>query len=398
VAVAGLNDALVLAGTQAARLTGIGTQFENFGQISFAQYASWTLEGDVSGATISGFDATDTIILDGLVAASASYAAGYGLVLNEGAATLSLVEPYPVSTADFTLAALGGDTEITTDVPCFCAGTRIATPNGERLVEALAVGDFVTTLHRGPVPIIWMGERRYDGRFAAGNHLVAPVRVRAGALARGVPKRDLLVSPGHALFHAGLLVPAWRLINGTGIVQEACPALVHYLHIELAQHEIIFADGAPTESFYDDDCRAQFQNFASFDLLTLSKGGLVLPRTESGFALAGLQARLAPGGTREFGLLRGFVDQLGPAHCTGWAQDTVTPEVPVSLDICAGGRRVARVLANFYRADLREAGLGSGCHGFEAALPSGVTGPLEIRRSQDGVALALTEAALARAA
>jgi len=49
---------------------------------------------------------------------------------------------------------------------------------------------------------------------------------------------------------------------------------------------------------------------------------------------------------------------------------------------------VARVLANQYRADLRAAGLGSGNHGFEVALPDWVTGEVEVRRAGGGARLA----------
>jgi hypothetical protein len=55
----------------------------------------------------------------------------------------------------------------------------------------------------------------------------------------------------------------------------------------------------------------------------------------------------------------------------------------------------ARPLANTYRADLRAAGLGWGCHGFELALPRGITGPLEVCAAATGAPLALTEAARA---
>ncbi len=46
------------------------------------------------------------------------------------------------------------------------------------------------------------------------------------------------------------------------------------------------------------------------------------------------------------------------------------------------------MLANEYRADLRKAGIGSGCHGFSACVGPG---ELEVRRSWDGEALPWTE-------
>lgn len=95
------------------------------------------------------------------------------------------------------------------------------------------------------------------------------------------------------------------------------------------------------------------------------------------------------------GGLRGFVDTAGPDRVSGWAQCEAATEAPVALDILAEGALVARVLANLYRADLRRAGLGSGCHGFELILPAGVKGPISIRRALDGALLPFTKAALA---
>ena len=68
------------------------------------------------------------------------------------------------------------------------------------------------------------------------------------------------------------------------------------------------------------------------------------------------------------------------------------------MDIWHADRRVARILANVYRADLRKAGLGSGCHGFEVSLPAGLTGAIEVRRSADQMSLKLTKNAVSRAA
>ena len=60
------------------------------------------------------------------------------------------------------------------------------------------------------------------------------------------------------------------------------------------------------------------------------------------------------------------------------------------LDIYAGGRLIGQTLANRYREDLRQAGLGSGRHGFEFSPPAGLTfapDAVEVRRSFDGAAL-----------
>jgi hypothetical protein len=62
----------------------------------------------------------------------------------------------------------------------------------------------------------------------------------------------------------------------------------------------------------------------------------------------------------------------------------------VCLDIYAGGRLIGQALANRYREDLEQAGLGSGCHSFAFKLPAGfalAAVAVEVRRSLDGTAL-----------
>lgn len=50
-------------------------------------------------------------------------------------------------------------------VPCFACGTLIATPDGERPVETLAIGDLVTTMN-GTAPVRWIGRKTRHVRFA----------------------------------------------------------------------------------------------------------------------------------------------------------------------------------------------------------------------------------------
>ena len=62
------------------------------------------------------------------------------------------------------------------------------------------------------------------------------------ALDAGVPHRDLMVSPRHAMFLDGVLVPACALVNGTSIIQVPAMDRVEYFHIELDSHDVILAD------------------------------------------------------------------------------------------------------------------------------------------------------------
>ncbi len=384
---------LNLSGSTAGSID-IGSSFSGFSLISFAPNVSWSLEGAVgdlaAGETIAGFTLGDTIILDSFSAASYSYVSGTGLVLSNGTTSETLDIRGSFTTRDFAVTNGADALAITNDVvaPCFCAGTRIATSRGNVAVEALQIGDLVRTAAQGLQPVRWIGRRGYEGRFIAGNHLALPVKIRRHALGFNVPSRDLFVSPDHALAEGGVLVHAWRFINGASITQAQSVERVEYFHIELENHAVIFAENTPVESFLDTGCRGRFQNVLSAPE-DLAPQEACLPRVEDGYYLARLKARIdARAGIfvpAVMGRLRGCVDESGPL-LRGWAQDAAAPDAAVELELVCDGRVVQRFLANRYRADLRAAGLGAGCHAFELALPV-LNGPLTLRRVGDGAVL-----------
>jgi hypothetical protein len=144
---------------------------------------------------------------------------------------------------------------------CFAAGTRIATPDGERAVETLAPGDLVLTTTGEAKPIAWLGRQTVMPRFADPLR-VMPIRIAAGALDDNVPVRDLRLSPDHALLVDGILIQAGALVNGTNVFREAtAPERFMYYHVELADHALILAEGAPAETFIDNVDRLAFDNW-----------------------------------------------------------------------------------------------------------------------------------------
>jgi methionine-rich copper-binding protein CopC len=157
-------------------------------------------------------------------------------------------------------------TEAFTVVVCFCAGTLIDTPAGEVQVQALKIGDIVTTVHNGPSPVKWVGK----GRVLAtrGKRTAAtPVIVRKGALADNVPHKDLHVTKAHSLYIDGVLIPVEFLVNHKTILWDDRAQEVEIYHVELEDHDILLANGVPAESFRNDGNRWLFQNaWSGWDL------------------------------------------------------------------------------------------------------------------------------------
>jgi len=129
----------------------------------------------------------------------------------------------------------------------YAAGTRLAAERGSVAVETLQAGERLLTLSGEYKPIVRIHRRRIGCGGRPASEQVWPVVIAAGAFGEGSPERDLVVSPDLALFVDGGLAPAIRLVNGATI-RQAPVADVDYWQIELAAHEVIYAEGLPAES------------------------------------------------------------------------------------------------------------------------------------------------------
>ena len=65
----------------------------------------------------------------------------------------------------------------------------------------------------------------------------------------------------------------------------------------------------------------------------------------------------------------GYVDCVNVCEVEGWARDRSRPDAPVVVDAFSGSQLVASAVADRYREDLEQAGVGSGRHGFSLQLP-----------------------------
>ncbi|WP_323764321.1 Hint domain-containing protein [Marinovum sp.] len=178
---------------------------------------------------------------------------------------------------------------------CFAEGTRIATADGDRAVEALEIGDLVLTATGATVPVRWIGRQTLH-RAVMGARF-QPVRIRAGALGDCLPHADLTVTADHGMVIDGLVINAAALVNGTTIdwvPMAELPDSFTVYHIETEAHDVILAEGAPAETFIDYIGRQAFDNAAEY--LALYGAERIIPEMPQPRISS---ARLLPGALRQ---------------------------------------------------------------------------------------------------
>jgi hypothetical protein len=402
------NTIELTSSASAGTLTGLGSEYVGFQHLDIDAGAAWTVTGaeaGFNGVTID-FNTSDTLDITDL-----AYQTGEkGAVFNRTSYLLTIYNGGSPETIQFSGAYAGlyfhatsdgGDgTDITlSDSPaCYCRGTLIETSRGKVAVEELTVGDLLVTLSGELRPLKWIGRRSYAGWLAAGNPDVQPVLFKAGSLADNVPSRDLMVSPEHAMFLDGALIPARHLVNGVSIIQTSGLEEIHYFHLELEEHAVIFAEDAASETYVDDGNRGMFHNvydyYAEFpDAPRGRDADYCAPRIEDGFELDAVQRalnarahRLRPDGTAAPAPeLRGHLDRVTRILVEGWA------EGPDPLAILDNGAIIGRVFPDAN-------------HRFRFTMPTGfwteIRHQIEVRREGDwtplpGSGLALEPEALA---
>ncbi|HEV8036959.1 Hint domain-containing protein [Yoonia sp.] len=148
------------------------------------------------------------------------------------------------------------------DVPCFAAGTLIETADGQVPVEDLKVGELVLTYDHGYQPIRWIGSCSVSPAQLEAKERLKPILIRADALGAGYPQQDLIVSPQHRVLvssvialrmfaYTDVLIPANKLValDGIDVIDDTTDG-VTYFHFLFDAHEIVWSNGAPTESLF----------------------------------------------------------------------------------------------------------------------------------------------------
>ncbi len=149
-------------------------------------------------------------------------------------------------------AGFGDFTFSVPEIICFARDTHIETSRGLVAVQDLEIGDLVLTRNNGFQAIRWLGSNEIHG-----SGIMAPVTIAKGAMGN---TKDLKVSQQHRILITGwraellfgeseVLAAAKHLTNGDTIY-IAPQKRIEYHHILFDQHEIIFANGIPTESFF----------------------------------------------------------------------------------------------------------------------------------------------------
>lgn len=136
---------------------------------------------------------------------------------------------------------------------CLAGGTMVLTDQGEVPVEKLQVGDMIRTLDHGFQPLRWIGRRPVCVAEQQIEPRVRAVRIRAGALGAGMPRRHLHVTQQHRVMlyrdrGREALVPARMLVGWPGVELAQQVRFLVWYHLLFDRHEVLITEGCGTES------------------------------------------------------------------------------------------------------------------------------------------------------
>lgn len=239
---------------------------------SFGDADHYILTGVIYSATVTYLDGTTAT--DVPVRLFQSIWTGHLVMMpppaSAGADEIAAVTQKPIQSIlltgilDANLSYLETDGYGQPDTPhfiCFCRGTLIRTARGEIPVEDLRPGDMVLTQDHGYQPLRWIGSKSLSTELLSVFPNLRPIRLASGSLGNNLPQRDLYVSRQHRILVSSkiaenifgereILVAAKSLTAIAGIDPVESTESVEYFHLLFDQHEIIFSEGAKTESLF----------------------------------------------------------------------------------------------------------------------------------------------------
>lgn len=129
-------------------------------------------------------------------------------------------------------------------------GALVSTPNGQRPVETLLAGDSLLTLDSQTTPLLGRDAGYIDTLMDDPLH-VLPVCIPAGALAEGLPARNLMLSPAQAMLIDNVLVEARCLVDGMLITRlPPMPGGLRVHRLRTARHVLLSVESTILESCF----------------------------------------------------------------------------------------------------------------------------------------------------
>lgn len=222
-------------------------------------------QGDtINGSLVTASYAGDTVTINVSGVGLITYS-GCTFYLENGQRVFTPTDGQVLQSGTFVSGTgVSGDAPVNVDdlTPlCFTAGTLIKTPSGLRQVELFKVGDLVETMDNGPQAIRWIDKQTIGSAALMAQPNLRPIRIQAGSLGSDLPVRDLLVSPQHRMLASNrmtermfnaqeVLVAAKQLVAMNGIDVADDVEEVTYVHFLCDQHELVFAEGAVSETLH----------------------------------------------------------------------------------------------------------------------------------------------------